>query len=698
MMSHKLHLVFFWHMHQPYYKDDLEGKLLMPWVFLHAIKDYYDIPWHLSRYPGIKATFNLVPSLLVQLKDYESYDVADKLLESIRRPVDELDYETKAYVLSNLFHAHPETMIKPLERYYTLYLRRQRCESISDQLERFSDEEILDLEVLFLLAWCGSYLRENNPLVQHLILKGARFSEEDKTALLHELADFIKTVIPFYKALQDEGRIMISTTPFYHPILPLLIDMRNGQGANPKTAIPKLQREFREDSNKHVQQAAEFHHALFGSAAECWWPAEGSVCNEALEMIADYGGQWACTDEDVLFKSIGSRDRHHVYRRYRLNSYGRSLGLLFRDKSLSDKIGFDYANLSADEAVVDFFSTLRRIYEHNDADCVVPVILDGENAWEHYPDNGRLFFDKLYAAIQETDWIESSTVQEAFEKPYVPEVVIESIQPGSWINGDFGIWLGEPEENEAWTLLAQAKILAERKIADVDEATAKTIEKELMIAEGSDWFWWFGYDHYTPIKNEFDALFRQHLSNVYRLLGMEVPKELFRPISRVLQSQRHLPTAPVSPVIDGRRSSYFEWTGCGRMELSQGYSAMNAGAKILSGLEYGEDAANLYLAIHSRIEPERLGAYEIRLHFSHPVKKVFALPLQKTARIKGVEYAADHFVEVAIKKDLLGKEIEGAELGIEVLEEGSSVERSPTNGALLLEFGSSGLRQQDWFI
>lgn len=670
---------------------------MMPWVYLHALKDYYDIPWYVAKFSSIKATFNLVPSLLVQLRDYESVDVRDKFIETLRQEVSTLDSEQRRYIVDNLFHSHPETMIKPLDRYYRLYLRRQRTESAKEQADCFADEELLDLQILFLLSWCGNYLREHSPVVQRLIQKGSQFRHEEKMELLHELAKFIQGIIPFYRILQEQGKILISTTPFYHPILPLLADMRNGKGANPKTAIPNLTREFHEDARLHVSQAVELYTELFDTRPCCFWPAEGSVSNEALEMIADAGVSFACTDEDVLFKTIGSQDREHVYRRYRLHSYGRSIGLLFRNKSLSDKIGFDYGGgMSADDAVHDFFSHLVNIYEAADGTCVVPVILDGENAWEHYPNNGREFFEKLYTAIEQTDWVETLTVADVFSHGDIEERTLESIKPGSWINGDFGIWLGEPEENEAWELLAATKKVADAAWDELDESTRQKIQKELMIAEGSDWYWWFGYDHYTPIKNEFDYLFRKHLMNVYQLLNREIPKELHQPISRALMSKQHRPISPISPVIDGKLTSYFEWHGCGRIELNQQYSAMNAGAKILEMLCYGEDEKNLYFRIEGRIEPEYFQQHELVVEIMEPKHTTIKFPLGKTMQKKGSECASQKLIEICLEKKHIGWKQGSVEIVFHLYHKDELIERSPGTGAHLLEFNNS--YQTDWYV
>lgn len=696
----KLCLAFFWHMHQPYYKDDATGQIMMPWVFLHAIKDYYEIPWYMSRYEGIKATYNLVPSLITQLQEYTDINVKDRFLQSVRKRVDELSYDEKKYLLLNLFHANPETMIKPFERYFALYQYKNKLHSLQEQMDYFGPEELLDLEVLFLLCWCGNYLRENDTAVIRLVRKGAHYSEEDKQDLLESLCGFVGEIVPFYRKLKDSGRIALSTTPFYHPILPLITDMQNGKAANALTAIPpKVKRDFRNDADLHVSLAVDFHTSLFGEKPTGFWPAEGSVSNEALEILADHGGRWACTDEEIIFKTKKSGDRSLVYKKYYLEHYGRSIGMLFRDKFLSDRLGFVYGHHHADAAVDDFVKHLESIYLSHEHSTVVPVILDGENAWEHYVNNGKDFFDALYHRLQLLPWCETVTMDEVFANDSIPSDSISTIEPGSWINGDFGIWLGEPEENLAWEYLHETKKAFDSKKQDLAPDVILKVQKELMIAEGSDWFWWYGNDHYTPVKDEFDALFRKHLINAYALMGEEVPTRLSRPIIQKThgKERRYSPIAPISPVIDGQYTDFFEWHGSGFCELAQQFSTMNTSAFRLKELRYGFDQKNLYLAISGEFEEVRQEGYELDIEMLYPDKRHFSLPLQKECvNTGGIKMCLDEICEIQIPFKLLGKDAKRAEFVFALRKGEEVIERAPLYS--VIEIGLDSDVTTEWYV
>ncbi len=599
-------LNFLWHMHQPYYRDDLSCEIVMPWVFLHAIKDYYDMPWYLSQVPGVKATFNLVPSLLVQLRAYEDFEVRDKLLIALRKEVHELRPEQRLYLAEHLFYANVEHMIKPLPRYFALYEKKMELGSAEAVSEAFSEAEFLDLEVLYLLAWCGVYLREHNPTVKRLLQKGEGFTQEEKIALLKSLSEFIKTIIPFYKKLMDEGRIEVSTTPFNHPISPLLMDIENGRRANPNTPIPDVKGDLYDDAVEQTERAIAYYEKLFGKKPTGFWPAEGAVSYDFLKLIRERGVQWAASDEAVLYKTLRSHDKAAIYRRNRLFfSDDESIALFFRDHALSDLIGFTYSGWEAKQAVEDFIGRLRTVHESSDADTMVNVILDGENAWEYYPNNAYDFFRTLYAKLAELPWCRTATMGESMENDAMSEFSLFSLEPGSWIGGNFNIWIGHEEKNRAWELIYQTRAVYEAHKAQLDPTVRSKILKEFLIAESSDWFWWYGDDHHTDEMATFDALFRKHLINVYHLMNLNPPEVLFHPISRAEAGERGAflkePTAEVEIVVDGRESSFFEWLSCGELAPQQELSAMNMEDFPITGVRFGWNETHACFAFEGEI-------------------------------------------------------------------------------------------------
>ncbi len=587
-------------MHQPYYRDDQSGEIVMPWVFLHAIKDYYDMLWYLERVPGIKATFNLVPSLLVQLKAYESFEVRDKLLIALRKKVDRLRDDERIYLAEYLFFANVERMIKPLPRYFSLYRKKMACESDEEASALFDDEEFLDLEVLFLLSWCGPYLRTHDPIVKTLLQKGERFTESEKISLLRQLGDFIKTIVPYYRKMMEKGRIEISTTPFNHPISPLLLDIKNAQKADPDIPLPDVKGNLADDAHEQIRRAIAYYTRCFGREPAGFWPAEGAVSYEFLDILADYGLEWAASDEEILYKTIKKDTKAAIYRRNRLHLKKRSLSLFFRDHALSDLIGFTYSGWEAESAVEDFVRRIETIHESGEENSQISVILDGENAWEYYPDNASHFFDLLYRRLAELPWCETATMSESAQDETIPEFELFSLEPGSWIGGNFDIWIGHPEKNRAWEWIYRTKADYQKCESRLDETKRKRILKEFLIAESSDWFWWYGDDHHTVQKETFDALFRKHLINIYHLMEQPPPQALFAPILTTKSGPKtpflKEPVSRITPRIDGKITTFFEWMGAGEMDLPRELSAMNTEEFPIEKVLFGWDESYAYFA------------------------------------------------------------------------------------------------------
>ena len=512
-------------MHQPYYGDDLGKTIKMPWVFLHAIKDYYDMPLTLSKYEGIKATFNLVPSLLMQIESYGNQTANDELLMVLQEDVELLEETQRKKLEEYLFASHEEYAIKPLWRYHELYTKFLRS---SKTLAGFEPQEILDSEVLFLLSWCGNHLRTTNPLIKNLLYQGANFNHKQKNDLIDTLLGFCKEIIPLYKKLALEGKIELSTTPFYHPIAPLLLDIQSAKEANPNTLLPSIECDFSSAIEFQTSEAIAYFHRTFGFYPKGFWPAEGSVSVATLDLFAQNAITWIGTDEEILYKSIGSHDKNLLYNGYK--DQKNKIDLLFRDKYLSDLIGFEYAKQDPKKAVKHFIQELQKITTHKGSNGVVHVILDGENAWEYYPNNGLEFFDTLYSELQKNSaFITTITGGEISNLP-IDHKEIASLKAGSWINGNFDIWIGKKQKNRAWELLCQTQKVILTSQKTLSPETQKMINNELMIALGSDWFWWYDDDHFTTQKRSFDDLFRLHLANIYTLLDETIPHTISDPI------------------------------------------------------------------------------------------------------------------------------------------------------------------------
>lgn len=584
MKTPSLNLSFFWHMHQPDYRGS-DGVMSMPWVFLHAIKDYYEMPWLLSEYPNLKATFNLSASLIEQLSLYREPLKYDYFLTLWAQHPSTLKDTQREWLIKLITAMQFETMVRPIERYAELYYQNT-----------FTDEELIDLEVVFILAWCGNYLRGNHKQVKEMFSKKRGYTQGDKEILLTSLSDFVGEILPFYASLQSQGIISVSTTPYFHPILPLLIDMENGRRANEMTALPENAYSLREDAREHVRLSIDLYEKTFGCVPRGFWPAEGAVDEKSVSIYKEEGIQWIATDEAILFRTLQSDDPALRYSPYRYN--GVTIG--FRDHALSDLIGFEYRHKSGEDASSHFIHELEAIANQYDKANVF-VIVDGENAWEFYPNNGLDFFETLYRRLSNATWCQTRTMDEVSHQPHISD--LDHLHPGTWIHGTFDTWVGHSEKNRAWELIFQTRRAIEKSDKVLNDTLKEEIQYHLLASECSDWFWWYGEDHNTDFAAEFDTLFREHLIHIYKLMDSPVPAELFIPIiSTETQKPAWVkPCNTISPRLENKKSTFFEWMGCGSVDETKMFGAMDRVRGPIDMLYYGFDADNIYVAFEGDI-------------------------------------------------------------------------------------------------
>lgn len=515
---------------------------------------------------------------------------------------------------SIFFSVNEDTQILPNPRYYELFLLRGNHPVPA--FERFSEQDLLDLQVWFLLAWTGSHLRRKEPLIAALIKQGGQFRDEQKHLLLGCCQEEVKRILTLHRQLEEDGLIEISVTPYAHPILPLLCDLHTAHEPSPGLPLPAADFRYPEDARLQVREGLKAADYFFGQKKRGMWPAEGAVSEAAVTILAEEGAAWAATDEDILARSLdgGLRDRSRLYQIY---SYA-GLPLLFRDRELSDRIGFLYATWNGREAVNDLMNRLRHIARQS-PNGTVAIILDGENCWERYPDNGYPFLRDFYQALNKSPELALVTVQQALEQS--SPVALSRLAAGSWIRSDFTTWIGHPEENHAWELLHQARrdVFSEQihHALDHPEEPLNELVRELLRAEGSDWFWWYGDEHSSAQADIFDRLFRLHLEGLYHLQGLPTPESLQRAIKPVAtKSSGFEPTARFTPTIDGRVSDYFEWLANGCVELAVG-GAMYTSRSGLNKLHYGYDSDYLYFRVDQVDLLQQLGGkkgcFELRL-------------------------------------------------------------------------------------
>jgi alpha-amylase/alpha-mannosidase (GH57 family) len=587
----QIKLCFLWHMHQPFYRDLVSGEYRLPWARLHALKDYYGMVKILDEFPRVRQTFNLVPSMLLQLEDYVTGRANDRFLKVALKEAELLSAEDKEFLLSFCFQANEERVINRYPRYAELLDRMRQNGQIPGQaVSAFSAPMLRDLQVLSQLAWFDEEYLAKDPDIAALKLKGRDFTLADQQAIGRKENELLGKVLDAYRLAAQRGQIEVSTSAFYHPILPLLCDSNVAHVSHPYVALPE-QFAYPGDAATQLAKAKSYLEGAVEMGVRGLWPPEGAVSDAVLAIAAQAGFAWTATDEAVLERTLGralsARDK---YRPYLWERGEERIHVLFRDRRLCELIGVVYARMDAEEAADHFVRELHKAAQ--DRDATIPIILDGENAWEHYVDNGRPFLRALYRKISEDSAIEAVTVSEALRQ--ASPARLERIFPASWIDGNFDIWIGADEDNRAWELLLNAR----RRF---DQATSATLEnrllawEELMIAEGSDWYWWYGPEHSALSRGEFDGLFREHLANVYRLLGDSVPGELSHTLLKPQPPEHRAPTGMIQPVIDGKQSSHAEWVNAGRYRAAHTSGPMHSQRAPIQELLYGSDGQNLYL-------------------------------------------------------------------------------------------------------
>jgi alpha-amylase/alpha-mannosidase (GH57 family) len=600
----KIRLLLLWHMHQPFYKNMLTGEYRLPWVRLHALKDYYGMVKLTEEFPDVHMNFNLVPSLLAQIEDYISGEARDPFLDLVTKPANDLTAAERRLALRYLFQANPVNMVGRYPRYRELWERLRATEDQPEGPEGyFVTRDYADLQVLSQLAWFDEYFLDD-PDVRELIQKGKDYNRNDQLFVVAKQQQILAAVVPAYSDAALRGNVELSTTPYYHPILPLVCDTNAGGESTPDLPLPTRRFRRPDDASQQIGRAIEMHQRLFGARPAGMWPSEGSVSHETLALGAKHGIRWMATDEGVLARSVGYnflRDGHGrlhgdsaemLYNIHRYEAGDTQMNLVFRDHTLSDLVGFVYSGMPAHDAANHLLHSIReaaRPVLERGKNAVVSIILDGENAWEYYPQSGREFLRRFYDGLRLDPLIEPVTISEAIARHDESNVNrLKSLVPGSWINSNFNVWIGAPEDNKSWDLLSEARDYYDRNANRVSETQSKLAWEELLIAEGSDWNWWYGPEHHSANDKDFDELYRKHLANVYTALEGVPPEELNVPIaSGQTRPSYHPQTAYVHASVDGSVSSYFEWMGAASYTSDQRTSAMHGKQFLLDAVYAG---------------------------------------------------------------------------------------------------------------
>jgi alpha-amylase/alpha-mannosidase (GH57 family) len=724
-----------WHMHQPFYQDLLTGEHILPWVRLHALKDYWGMVALLREFPSVHVTFNLVPSMLIQLEAFAREEARDRHLEIGLKRADALTEDERAFAIANFFHAHGPRMIAPRPRYAELAARRDaagRQLSARGQSAGFSVEDLRDLQVWHKLAWIDP-LYWDDQRIKTLLVKERGYTEEDKLTLREVELEILRKVIPEYRQAAERSQVELSTSPFYHPILPLLCDTDVYLRTHPDSRMPREPFRHPEDAAEQLARSVAYHERTFGRRPDGVWPSEGSVSDAMVQLVAQEGFRWMATDEEILARTTGrgfsrTADGHveqpeWLYRPYRIGPDRTAIACGFRDHTLSDLIGFTYAGWSAQAAADDFVHRLvegGRRYRASTGgeEATIFVILDGENAWEHYDQQGRPFLRALYGGLASHPELRTVTMSEACAGTMQ---ALPSIFPGSWINGDFYIWIGHSDDHRAWGQLVDARRALDSLRQDLPVESLARAREEMLIAEGSDWFWWYGDDHSSEHDAEFDELFRRHVRNVYRALDKPIPEDLFvtnittAPSKSLFQP----PSGFVRPIIDGEVTDYFEWLGAGCVEGVAGSGAMHQVAErrpAISLVEFGFDLQNLYVRVDCTVPARDMlrNGFELILRILKPTPSRLGLQERHGSTVAelsrkgesgdwsqtpdaGVQLAVGQVVELRIPFAALGAQVgDPVALFVILARDGAEIERHPRQRAIEFDVPDGRFPARAW--
>ncbi|MCX4274272.1 MAG: glycoside hydrolase family 57 protein [Candidatus Gastranaerophilales bacterium] len=611
-MTKKLNIAFIWHFHQPIYQENYNEDFLMPWVRLHSSKDYYDMLWRIENFKNIRLNFNISPVLVGSIERYlqGNHDIHSRLLIS---DVDTLNIEDKNFILQHFFDANYANMILKRPYYASLYNKRYSKENIST--DAFDNQEYADIMANFTLCWIDKKFVEMFPNLSKLMDKEQGYTLEDRKEIFNIQLEIFKKLPDLYKKFQNQNRIEISTNPFYHPILPLLLDINEDKYQYSEN-LPEKSKLMEEDAIEQTKKSLDKFEEFFGKRPKGVWLPEQCISKKAIELLSDLNVKWTVADEGILANSIKKEftrdfegnleDPYDLCANYKLKDDTKT-NIIFADSFFANLVGFGYGNYEGEIAANDFYEKIKTIQNKLEnspkEEHLLTIAMDGENCWESYPNDGEEFLNTLYSLIENDPSLETVLVSEFLEKS--EPILLEELSSGSWINRNFDLWIGEPTKNIAWLYLdktrtkleeVKEKLLSEAKTGKAKAAAEALIDKakqEIFIAQGSDWFWWYGEPNESGNDHIFDYLFRAHLKNVYKILNEPHPGYLDIPLISIIGKPVREPKRSISPIIDGViDDSVDNWADAGYIFLPD--SPTFSAEKTIKGIYYGSDDTNVY--------------------------------------------------------------------------------------------------------
>lgn len=607
MIDKELSTAFVWHFHQPNYQTQQNGIRLMPWARLHAIKDYLDMLIIIDKFPNIKLNFSIVPSLIDTIEDYakDGHDIHSKLTIT---PIEELTDDDKLYILNYFFDVNYENLISKNPRYNDLYTKRYKNAEIG--INDFSLQDYSDIMLLFNLMWFDPVWHRVYPLLNELVNKGCNYTLEDRIQLIELNRVIIRQIIPTFKEYQEKGRIEILTSPYNHPIMPILINPNDLKTPSLKYPMPDCKISMVQDVKEQLKMAFEKIKNTFGQYPKGVWPSEHFVSQKTLDLIANIGAKWVITDESVLSNSLKKdfeRDFRGCYKDpydvcslyYYKTKLNKRVNLIFRDAVIANLISFEYAHHNSELSANDLFDRIKTVHDKlknsPEKNHLLTIAMDGENSWDNYPQDGEIFLKTLYSLLNQDKNIKTVLISEYIEQNKESEKLLEKVESGSWTNQEFQLWIAEPTKNLAWKYLVQARndLRELEKLGILTKNQIKQAKDEIYIAEGSDWFWWYGEPNNSGQDHIFDFMFREHLKNVYNIIKKPIPEYLETPLTAFIGKPLKNPTREIKPSINGYIKDNNEWQYAGCIDIPGGPILQEN--KLFNRIYFGNDNENLYL-------------------------------------------------------------------------------------------------------
>ncbi len=606
-MHKELSVAFIWHFHQPDYQAQKNGIRLMPWARLHAVKDYLDMLLFLDKFPNLKLNFSIVPALIDAIEDYskDAHDIHSKITIT---PVDELTDDDKLYILNYFFDANYENFISKNECYNRLYLKRYSRTDIG--INDFTPQEYSDIMFLFNFVWFNTIWFDVYPELKEYAEKKSGYTYQDRLNIIEIERKIIRQIIPALKKYQDEGRIEILTSPYHHPVMPILLNPNDLKTPSLKYQMPDCKIALAPDAREQIKMAKQKIKDVFGKDPQGIWPSEHCISMRTLELFSQMGFEWTVTDESVLSNSINKefvRDFRGCYEDpydacslyHYTTKKGRDIKVIFRDSLIPNLIGFEYPHHDSVVCANDLFDRIKTVYDKlknsPDETHLFTIAMDGENSWESYPKDGRIFLEKLYSLINDDDVIKTVLVSDYLNANKKSSKRLKRVTAGSWGNQEFQLWIAEPTKNLAWQYLIQARDMIKKtaKSEFITKEQVNSAKSEIYIAEGSDWFWWYGEPNNSGQDHIFDFLFREHLKNVYKIMNKPVPDYLEMPLISMMGKPLKEPRRNITPKINGIAKDNDEWIYAGCIDIPDGPVLQEN--KLYNRIYFGTDYDNLYL-------------------------------------------------------------------------------------------------------